>query len=76
MNLLYLFNIFPISVAYVERLFLKMKLIKTHLRGKLGQEKLDQFVRIGTELPKEGFDDRIYKYLVDKLKKQNPKKPN
>ena len=34
---------------------------------------LDQLLRIGTDLPKEGFDDRIYEYFIDELKKQNPK---
>lgn len=72
MYLLYLLNIFPISVACVERLFSKMKLIKTRLRNKLAQVKLDQLLRIGTESPPDGFDDNVYEYFVDELKKLNP----
>ena len=50
-------NIFPFSAVCVERLFSKMRLIKTCLRSKLGQVKLDQLLPIGTDLPKEGFDN-------------------
>ena len=69
MYLLY-FEYFSFSAACVERLFLKMKLIKTCLRSKLGQVKLEQFLCIGRELLEEGFDDSIYKYFVDKWKKR------
>ena len=58
MYLSYLLNILSISAACVERLFSKMKLIKTRLRSKLGQVKLDQSLRIGTDSPKEGFDNK------------------
>ena len=37
MYLLKLSMMFPLSVAFVERLFSKMKLIKTHLPNQLGQ---------------------------------------
>ena len=50
-------NIFTFSAVCVERLFSKMRLIKTCLRSKLGQVKLDQLLPIGTDLPKEGFDN-------------------
>ena len=72
MCLLYLLNIFPISTACVERLFSKMKLIKTCSRNKLAQVKLDQLLRISTESPHDGFDDNVYEYFVDELKKLNP----
>ena len=72
MYLLYLLNIFHISVACVERLFSKMKLIKTPLRNKLAQVKSDQLLRIGTGSPPDGFYDNIYEYFVDELKKLNP----
>ena len=71
--LLYMINIFPLSAACVERLFSKMKLMKTRLRNQLAQVRLDQLLRIGTESPKEGFNDNIYEYFVDELKKRNPK---
>ena len=50
MYLLYLLSTFPISAACVERLFSKMKLIKTCLSSKLGQIKLDQALCFGTRV--------------------------
>lgn len=71
--LLYLLNMFDIMSARVERLLLKIKLIKTCLRRKLGQLKLDQLLCIGTNSLKNGFDDVIYGYFVDKMKKTEHK---
>ena len=71
--LFYMLLIFPISVACVERLFSKMKLIKTRLRNQLSQVRLDQLLRIATQSPKEGFSDDEYEHFVDKLKMRNPK---
>lgn len=63
MYLLYLLNMFYIMSARVERKTnLKIKLIKTRLRRKLGQLKL---LCIGTNSLKKGFDDVIYGYFVD-----------
>ena len=54
---------FYIMSARVERKTnLKIKLIKTRLRRKLGQLKL---LCIGTNSLKKGFDDVIYGYFVD-----------
>ena len=71
--LLYLLNIFPLSVASVERLFLRMKLIKMHLRNQLSQVRLDKLLRIDTETPKDGYNDNVYvyKYFVVELQKRN-----
>ena len=55
---------FPLSVACVERLFYKMKLIKTRLRNQLGETTLDNLLRISTESP-TGYDDDEYEYFVD-----------
>ena len=71
--LFYMLLIFPISVACVERLFSKMKLIKTRLRNQLSQVHLDQLLRIATESSKEGFSDDEYEHFVDELKRRNPK---
>ena len=61
-------NIFPLSVACVERLFLRMKLIKTCLKYQLSQVRLNQFLRIATELHKDGYDNNVYEYFDDELK--------
>ena len=46
LKLLYLLMIFPISAACVERLFSKMKLVKTRLRNQLKQSALESLLRI------------------------------
>ena len=49
-----------------------MKLIKTGLHNKLSQVSFDYLIRISTEAPDE-FSDAKYEFLVDKLKRLNPK---
>ena len=75
MLLLELLFLFPLSVACVERVFSKMKLIKTRLRNKLLQVSLDPLIRISTEAPYE-FSDTEYEFSVDELKRLNPKMIN
>ena len=70
---LYVLLLFPVSVAHIERLFFKMKLIKTRLRSQLSQVHLDQLLRIATESPKESFSDNTYEEFVNEIKKRNPK---
>ena len=70
MHLLKLSLMFPLSVACVEHLFSKMKLIKTRLRNQLGETTLDSLLRISTE-SLTGFIDDEYKYFVDELKRLN-----
>ena len=72
MYLLELSIMFPLSVSCIERLFSKMKLIKTHLRNQLSQTSLDSLLRISTEKPTK-FSENEYKHFVDTLKKLNPK---
>ena len=72
MCLLELSIMFPLSVSYIERLFLRMKLIKLRLRNQLSQTLLDSPLHISTEKPAQ-FSDDEYKHFVDTLKKLNPK---
>ena len=44
---------FPLSVACAERLFSKMKLIKTNLWNQFGQSSLDSMLHIETEGPQK-----------------------
>lgn len=69
--LLKLSLMFPLSVACVERLFSKMKLIKTRLRNQLGQTSLDSLLRISTESPSK-FQEDEYEHFVDELRRLNP----
>ena len=69
--LLHLLNIFPLSVASVEKLFLRMKLIKMRLINQLSLVRLDKLLRIDTETPEDGYNDNVYvyKYFVVELQK-------
>ena len=49
----------PISNATVERLFSKLKLVKTALRNQLGDRMLDSLLRIKTEAPDELCDSDL-----------------
>ena len=71
MKLFYFHMIFPISVACVERLFSKMKLVKPRLRNNLKECTLDQLLMLSTEGPTE-FTDSEFDFFVDELKEQNP----
>ena len=64
MPLLELLLLFPLSVASVERVLSKMKLIKTRLRNKLPQVSLDSLIRISTEAPDE-FSNTKYEFLMN-----------
>ena len=59
--------ILPVSTATVERSFSNMKLIKTRLRNRLGDETLDQAMRVSVEgkskLTAEDLDDIIITIL-------------
>jgi hypothetical protein len=73
MFLLKMLLLFPVSVACCERLFSKLKLVKTRLRNQLSQIHLDQLLRIGTESPDDDFSDDTYDHFVEELKRKNPK---
>ena len=62
---------FPLSVSCVERLFSKMKLVKTRLRNQLSQVSLESLLRNSTESPTT-FSDETYEFFVDELKRLNP----
>ena len=69
-----LFNyllLFPLSTACVERLFSKMKLIKTRLRNNLSQSTLENLLFTATEA-REDFHDDQYEQFVNELKSLNP----
>ena len=61
----------PVTTATVERSFSDMKLIKTHLRNRFGEESLDQAMRICIEgLDTLNSDD--LKDIVTHWKEQKP----
>ena len=68
-----LLMIFPLSAAFVERLFSKMKIVKNRLRNSLSNATLESLLLIATESPKAGFEDDVLEQFVDELKKRNPK---
>ena len=70
--LLHLLLIFPISIACIERLFSRMKLVKTRLHNQMKQATLDSLLCIVTEIPSDGFNDEDFDFFVDKLKRLNP----
>ena len=70
-KLFYYLLLFPLSTACVERLFSKMKLIKTHLRNNLSQSTLENLLIILTE-PPEDFHNDHYGHFVNELERLNP----
>ena len=62
-KLIYYLLLFPQSTACIERLFFKMKLIKTRLRNNLRQSTLVNLLFIGTEA-REDFHDDLYEHLI------------
>lgn len=46
----------PVGTASVERSFSQMKMIKTHLRNRLGEKSLSYLMKIGIESPKKLSD--------------------
>ena len=71
-KLFYYLLLLPLSTACLERLFSKMKLIKTRLRNNLSQSTLENLLFIATEAPKDFHDDH-YEHFVNELKRLNPK---
>ena len=61
-KLIYYLLLFPQSTACIERLFFKMKLIKTRLRNNLRQSTLVNLF-IGTEA-REEFHYDLYEHLI------------
>ena len=65
--------ILPVSTATVERSFINMKLIKTRLRNRLGDETLDQAMRVSVEgkskLTAEDLDNILQYWKQQKNRK-------
>ena len=70
--LLQLLLIFPISIACVEHLFSRMKLVKMRLHNQLKQTTLDSLSRIATESKLNGFTNGDFNHFVNELKQLNP----
>ena len=70
-KLLLLLCIFPISVACVERLFSRMKLIKTRLRNRLLDVTLENLIYIALE-SNEVLEDEELESLVNQYERKNP----
>ena len=65
--------ILPVTTATVERSFSDMKLIKTRLRNRLGEESLDQTMRICIEGPDTLNNDEL-KCIRTHWKEQKPRR--
>ena len=61
---------FLLRVAWVQRLFSKIKLIKTRLRNQLGQSSPNSLLHIYTE---GQWKFQKYAFFVNELKRLNPK---
>ena len=61
----------PVTTATVERSFSDMKLIKTRLRNRLGEESLDQAMRICIEGP-DTLSDADLVEIITHWKEQKP----
>ncbi len=62
--------VLPVTTATVERSFSDMKLVKTWLRSKLGEETLDQALRVCIEGPNQLCNDR-FEAIITHWKEQN-----
>ena len=49
----------PVGTASVERSFSRMKMIKTRLRNRLGEQNLSHLMRIAVETPEKLPDDIV-----------------
>ena len=63
----------PVTTATVERSFSDMKLIKTRLRNRLGEESLDQAMRICIEGP-DTLSDADMVEIITHWKEQKPRR--
>ena len=57
-------SILPVATATVERSFSNMKLLKTRLRSQLGDDTLDQALRVCIEGP-ERLTDESLEAIID-----------
>ena len=61
-----------VTVAYVERSFLKLKLIKSYLRFTMSQERLSELTMLSIE--KEMLEELKYKNLISNFASQKARK--
>ena len=54
----------PVGTASVERSFSQMKMIKTHLRNRLGEDNLSNLMKIAIESP-ESLADEDLEQIID-----------
>ena len=52
-------SVLPVATATVERSFSNMKLVKTRLRSQLGDDTLDQAMRVCIEGPERLTNERL-----------------
>lgn len=52
-------SVIPVTTCTVERSFSQMKLVKTRLRNRLGDDTLDMLMTIGIEGPKTLNDEQL-----------------
>ena len=64
-------SILPVATATVEKSFSNMKLVKTRLRSQLGDDTLDQALRVCIEGP-ERLTDESLEAIIDHWKEQKP----
>ena len=65
--------VLPVTTATVERSFSDMKLVKTRLRSRLGENTLDQLMRVGIE-GLERLSDNELEAILDNWKDQRPQR--
>ena len=66
-TLLHIVSVLPVGSTTVERSFSRMKLIKTRLRNRLGEERLEMLMLIGMEGPEE-LTDGMREAMIDRFK--------
>ena len=65
--------VLPVTTATVERTFSDMKMVKTRLRSRLGEDTLDYALRICIEGP-ETLDDETLECIISHWKDQKKRR--
>ena len=66
-------SILPVTTATVERSFSNMKLVKTRLRNQIGDDTLDQAMRVCIEGP-ERLSNESLETIIDHWKEQKTRR--
>ena len=61
-------EVIPVTTATIERSFSSMKLIKTRLRSRLGEETLEHTMRICIEGPQQ-LSKQTLEHIIDEYRK-------